>query len=78
MSSHPYDISRRLNLRRYEGRLEALFEGTLLVDGFSREARSLRMEAGANGTVVSAFTEAAINEVVSLFRAQLEESAASG
>jgi hypothetical protein len=40
--------------------------------------RTLRLEANSNGGAGSASTEAAINEVVSLFRTQLQESAARG
>jgi hypothetical protein len=73
---HPQDISRRLELQHYEERLEALLESKL--DDFREEVRALRLEAGANGGTGSASTDAAINEVVSLFRAQLQESAARG
>ena len=69
-------ISRRLELQQYEERLEALLESKL--DDFREEVRALRSEAGANGGTGSASTDAAINEVVSLFRTQLQESAARG
>jgi len=39
---------------------------------------ALRSEAGANGGTGAASTDAAINEVVSLFRTQFQESAAQG
>ena len=71
-----HDISRRLELQHYEERLEALLESKL--DDFREEVRALRLEAGANGGAASASTEAAMNEVVSLFRTQLQESAARG
>ncbi|KAH9992519.1 hypothetical protein BJV74DRAFT_962454 [Russula compacta] len=70
------NISRRLELQHYEERLEALLESKL--DDFREEVRALRLEAGANGGTASASTEKAINEVVSLFRTQLQESAARG
>ena len=70
---HPPDVSRRLELQQYEERLEALLESKL--DDFREEVRALRLEAGGAG---AASTEGAINEVVSLFRAQLQESAARG
>ena len=76
VSVHPQDISRRLELQQYEERLEALLESKL--DDFREEVRALRLEAGTNGGVGSSSTEAAINGVVSLFRAQLQESAARG
>ncbi|KAI9436935.1 hypothetical protein H4582DRAFT_366964 [Lactarius indigo] len=75
-SVNPQDISRRLELQQYEERLEALLESKL--DDFREEVRALRLEAGANGGIGSASTEAAINGVVSLFRAQLQVSAARG
>src|SRR6266702_383311 len=75
-SLHPQDISRRLELQEYEERLEALLESKL--DDFREEVRALRLETGTNGGIGSASTEAAINGVVSLFRAQLQESAARG
>ncbi|KAH8999723.1 hypothetical protein EDB92DRAFT_2080754 [Lactarius akahatsu] len=75
-SDNPQDISRRLELQQYEERLEALLESKL--DDFREEVRALRLEAGANGAAGSTSTEAAINGVVSLFRAQLQVSAARG
>ncbi|KAI9451537.1 hypothetical protein F5148DRAFT_1290056 [Russula earlei] len=75
-SVHLPNISHRLELQQYEERLEALLESKL--DDFREEVRALRLEAGANGGAPSASTEAAINEVVSLFRTQLQESAARG
>lgn len=75
-SVHPPNIPYRLELQQYEERLEALLESKL--DAFRKEVRALRLEAGANGGAGSASTEAAINEVVSLFRTQLQESAARG
>jgi hypothetical protein len=71
ISVNPHDISRRLEMQQYEERLEALLESKL--DDFREEVRALRLDAGNNGG-----TEAAINGVVSLFRAQLQESAARG
>ena len=76
ISVNPHDISRRLEMQQYEERLEALLESKL--DDFREEVRALRLEAGNKGGVASASTEAAINGVVSLFRAQLQESAARG
>ena len=75
-SAHPPSIAHRLDLQQYEERLEALLESKL--DAFRKEVRALRLEASANGGAGSASTEAAINEVVSLFRTQLQESAARG
>ena len=75
-SVRPPNIAYRLELQQYEERLEALLESKL--DAFRKEVRALRLEAGANGGAGSASTEAAINEVVSLFRTQLQESAARG
>ena len=48
------------------------------LDDFREEAPALRSEAGANGGTGSASTDAAINEVVSLFHTQSQESAAQG
>ena len=73
---HPPNVAYRLELQQYEERLEALLESKL--DAFRKEVRALRLEAGANGGAGSASTEAAINELVSLFRTQLQESAARG
>jgi hypothetical protein len=70
------DILRRLELQQYEERLEALLESKL--DYFREEVWALRSEAGANGGTGSASTDAGINEVVSLFCTQLQESAARG
>jgi hypothetical protein len=75
-SGQPQDLSRRLELQQYEERLETLLENKL--DDFREEVRALRLEAAAHGAAGSASTDAAINEVVSLFRAQLQESAARG
>jgi hypothetical protein len=75
-SAHPPNILHRLDLQQYEERLEALLESKL--NAFREEVRTLRLEAGAKGGAGSASTEAAINEVVSLFRTQLQESAARG
>ena len=75
-SDHPQDTSRHLELQHYEERLEALLESKL--DDFRDEVRAMRLEAGTNGGTGSASTDAAINEVVSLFRTQLQESAARG
>ena len=75
-SAQPPSISHRLELQHYEERLEALLESKL--DAFRKEVRTLRLESNANGGTGSASTEAAINEVVSLFRTQLQESAARG
>jgi len=75
-SDPPQDTSRHLDLQRYEERLEALLESKL--DDFREEVRAMRLEAGANSGAGSASTDAAINEVVSLFRTQLQESAARG
>ncbi len=75
-SVHPSNIAHRLELQQYEERLEALLEGKL--DAFRKEVRALRLEASANGAAASTSTETAINEVVSLFRTQLQESAARG
>ena len=75
-SAQPPNISPRLELQHYEERLEALLESKL--DAFRKEVRTLRLEANANSGASSASTEAAINEVVSLFRTQLQESAARG
>lgn len=74
---HPTNVAYRLELQQYEERLEALLESKL--DAFRKEVRALRLEAGAaNGGPGSASTEAAINDLVSLFRTQLQESAARG
>jgi len=75
-SDHPQDTLPHLDLQRYEERLEALLESKLY--NFREEVRAMRLEAGANGGAGSASTDAAINEVVSLFRTQLQESAARG
>lgn len=75
-SDHPQDTLPHIELQRYEERLEALLESKL--DDFREEVRAMRLEAGANSGTGSASTDAAINEVVSLFRTQLQESAARG
>ena len=66
-------ISRRLELQQYEERLEALLESKL--DDFCEEVQVLWLEAGANGSMGSASTDAAIKDIMSLFCTQLQESA---
>ncbi|TFY80785.1 hypothetical protein EWM64_g3221, partial [Hericium alpestre] len=70
----PTSISRRLEMQQYEERLEALLEEK--IEAIRLELREARQ--GIDGQAISPGTEAMINEVVSLFRAQLQESAARG
>ncbi|KAI0055919.1 hypothetical protein BV25DRAFT_1832763 [Artomyces pyxidatus] len=70
----PMNISRRLEMQQYEERLEALLD---------EKIESLRLELHEtrqlpSGGAMNPSTEAKINEVVSLFRTQLQESAAHG
>jgi hypothetical protein len=73
-SVHPPDVSRNIELQHFEERLEALLESKL--DDFRGEMRALRSQAST--TKGAATSEAALNDLVSLFRAQLQESAARG
>jgi hypothetical protein len=57
-------ISHCLELQQYEERLEVCLE--IKLDDFREEVWALWSEAGANGGMGSASTDAAINEVVSL------------
>ncbi|KAI0043626.1 hypothetical protein FA95DRAFT_1563095 [Auriscalpium vulgare] len=73
-SIQPMNISRKLEMQQYEERLEALLDEKL---------ESLRLELheqrqASEGAAMNPSTEAMINEVVSLFRTQLQESAARG
>lgn len=61
------------HLQRYEGRLEALLDEKL---GLIRE--DLRQRPTAGESTTNATVEAMITEVVTLFRAQLQDSAARG
>ncbi|THH17190.1 hypothetical protein EW146_g3571 [Bondarzewia mesenterica] len=66
-------ISRRLEMQQYEERLEALLDEKIEI--IRLELQEQRV--ASDGTLNPA-SEAMINEVVSLFRAQLQESAARG
>ncbi len=59
------DILHCLELQQFKEWLEALLGSKL--DDFHEEVRALRSETGANGGTGLASTDAAINEVVSLF-----------
>lgn len=66
-------ISRRLEMQQFEDRLEALLDEK--IESIRLEMQEQRLTS--DGTL-NPSTEAMINEVVSLFRAQLQESAARG
>ncbi|KAA1475416.1 hypothetical protein DENSPDRAFT_783512 [Dentipellis sp. KUC8613] len=70
----PTNISRRLEMQQYEDRLEALLDEK--IEAIAMELREQRQTS--EGHALSPSTEAMINEVVTLFRAQLQESAARG
>lgn len=70
ISIPPISMSKRDDLGLYEQRLEALLEEKL--DELRQDLIDLKQSSG-NG--VNPSTEAMINEVVSLFRSQLQESA---
>ncbi|CAK5280036.1 unnamed protein product [Mycena citricolor] len=63
------DLTTRMELHRYEERLEALLDDKL--EGFRRQILQ-------NRTSLSPSAEAMITEVVQLFRSQLQDSAARG
>uniref|UniRef100_A0A0W0F9R9 Uncharacterized protein n=1 Tax=Moniliophthora roreri TaxID=221103 RepID=A0A0W0F9R9_MONRR len=67
----PKDLTSRLEMRRYEDRLEQILDEKIAVI-----RRDLAKRAGAQGLTPKA--EEMISEVVSLFRSQLQESAARG
>ncbi len=74
MSAPPtQDISCHLQLQQYGEWLEVLLESKL--DDFCEEVQVLWLEAGANGSMGSASTDAAIKDIMSLFCTQLQESA---
>ncbi|KZT68449.1 hypothetical protein DAEQUDRAFT_671259 [Daedalea quercina L-15889] len=73
ISLPPVNLSRRIEMQQYEQRLEYLLEEKFdIIRGTLSEFK----ETG--GQTLSPSTEAMISEVVSLFRAQLQASAARG
>ncbi|TFY56879.1 hypothetical protein EVJ58_g7367 [Rhodofomes roseus] len=73
VSLPPVNLSRRIEMQQYEQRLEYLLE-----EKFDIVRRTLSEVKEAGGQTLSPSTEAMISEVVSLFRAQLQASAARG
>lgn len=86
MSIGPMNLSRRIEMQQYEQRLEVLLDEKM--DGIKVALEELKEKqasledagagAGGQGQGLSASTEAMISEVVSLFRTQLQDSAARG
>ncbi|EIW65282.1 uncharacterized protein TRAVEDRAFT_68801 [Trametes versicolor FP-101664 SS1] len=74
MSIAPVNLARRVEMHQYELRLERLLEEKF--EGISRALDQYKQAPGSQALNPS--TEAMISEVVSLFRAQLQESAAKG
>ncbi|KAF9818476.1 hypothetical protein IEO21_02714 [Rhodonia placenta] len=72
VSLPPVNLSRRIEMQQYEQRLE------YLLDEKFEEIKGAMANSTQGGQTLSSSTEAMINEVVSLFRAQLHESAAKG
>ena len=74
------DIARQIDLEQFEERLEVLLDEK--IDVLKRELQEQRAvsaaAAAAAGQGITGSTEDMISEVVSLFRAQLQESAARG
>lgn len=74
MSLPPVNLSRRLEMQQYEQRLEYMLD-----EKFEVMKHQLTETTRADGrATLSSDTEAMISEVVSLFRAQLQASAAKG
>ncbi|EJF58554.1 hypothetical protein DICSQDRAFT_149052 [Dichomitus squalens LYAD-421 SS1] len=73
ISVAPMNLSKRIEMQQYEQRLEKLLE-----EKFETIKRTLNAykSAASNGQAINSSTEAMISEVVTLFRAQLQESAA--
>ncbi|KAI0318178.1 hypothetical protein OF83DRAFT_57011 [Amylostereum chailletii] len=71
-SIRPNHITQKLEMQHYEDRLEALLDEKLDI------LRAELHERGDASMTMPPATESMINEVVSLFRAQLQESAARG
>ncbi|KAI0735960.1 hypothetical protein C8Q76DRAFT_668735 [Earliella scabrosa] len=75
VSVAPMNLSRRIEMQQYEQRLESLLEEKFEM---IRKALEEQRSAASGGQAISSSTEAMISDVVSLFRAQLHESAARG
>ena len=75
MSVGPMNLSKRIEMQQYEQRLERLLE-----EKFETIKKALNEYKSATPAAqpLNSSTEAAISEVLSLFRAQLQESAARG
>ncbi|KAI0327259.1 hypothetical protein GY45DRAFT_1437070 [Cubamyces sp. BRFM 1775] len=72
MSIPPVNLARRVEMQQYEQRLERLLEEKF--DGIKQALDQYKQTSA--GQAINSSTEAMISEVVSLFRAQLQESAA--
>ncbi|KAI0369968.1 hypothetical protein BV20DRAFT_967326 [Pilatotrama ljubarskyi] len=72
MSIPPVNLARRVEMQQYEQRLERLLE-----EKFQSIKQALEQyKQASGGQALNSSTEAMISEVVSLFRTQLQESAA--
>lgn len=67
------DLTTRFDLEQYEERLEALLDAK-----FSEFVEEISKKDSSNSQSINPSMEAMITEVISLFRAQLQESAARG
>ena len=76
ISVAPMNLSRRIEMQQYEQRLERLLEEKF--DAMKGTLDAYRHLAATNAQAINPATEAKISEVVTLFRTQLQESAARG
>ncbi|PIL29954.1 hypothetical protein GSI_07865 [Ganoderma sinense ZZ0214-1] len=76
ISVAPMNLSRRIEMQQYEQRLEKLLEEKF--DAIKGTLDAYKHLAATNSQAINPATEAKISEVVTLFRSQLQESAARG
>ncbi|KAH9919765.1 uncharacterized protein BXZ73DRAFT_80282 [Epithele typhae] len=76
VSVPPLNLSRRLEMQQYEQRLERLLEDKF--DAVRDALDDFKHTAEARGQSIDPSTDAQVKEVISLFRAQLQASAAQG
>ncbi|RPD68760.1 hypothetical protein L226DRAFT_540402 [Lentinus tigrinus ALCF2SS1-7] len=76
MSVGPMNLSKRIEMQQYEQRLERLLEEKF--ETIKRALNEYKVATAPAAQPLNSSTEAAISEVLSLFRSQLQESAARG
>ncbi|KAI1785421.1 hypothetical protein LXA43DRAFT_899881 [Ganoderma leucocontextum] len=76
ISVAPMNLSRRIEMQQYEQRLENLLEEKF--DAIKGTLDAHKHLAATNSQAINPSTEAMISEVVTLFRTQLQDSAARG